>query len=107
MLRRAVDQQQLERGEEVAVRGWWRAPGSIRPCGTRRAAGLDGGRARHVDAAQLEPLELAEQTLRDSGVSFCKNSDSWSMSFMARNLPQRFQQTYRPNAWRHLRLPQS
>src|SRR6478752_1231781 len=41
--------------------------------------------------------------LRDSGVSFCKKFDSWSISFMARNLPQRFQQAYRPHAWRHLR----
>ncbi|MGY3078345.1 hypothetical protein ACVWZZ_004753 [Bradyrhizobium sp. LM6.10] len=47
-------------------------------------------------------ISLSRQ-LRDSGVSFCRKSDSWSISFMARNLPQRFQQAYRPNAWRHLR----
>ncbi|MGY4448763.1 hypothetical protein ACVWZR_003423 [Bradyrhizobium sp. i1.3.1] len=41
--------------------------------------------------------------LRESGVSLCKNSDSRSISFMARNLPQRFPQAYRPHAWRHLR----
>ena len=60
MLRRSVDQQRLERCEEKLRRSW-SAVGRALGAQFGPQPGLKISRARHIDAALLQPLQLGEQ----------------------------------------------